>query len=941
VATKNRTKIRRAAVPDVQLAFARLLRGLRTEAGLTQEELAEAAGLTSRAISYLERGEVATPRRATVRLLADALQLADPARAEFVQAARGRPGSATAATAPEGLAATRALPRDVASFTGRQRELAELSIAAGAAPGGICIHAIGGMAGTGKTAFAVHAAHRLADRYPDSQIFLPLHGHTPDLQPTEAVDALASLLTVLGIPPAQIPAGLEARAALWRHCVAGRRLLLILDDAVSSEQVEPLLPGSGGSLVLITSRRHLTALAEAVPVSLDTLPADQACALLVRLAGRSGLSPDDPAIAELARLCGCLPLAIGMVARQLRHHPAWTPAGRAAELAAAANRLATLSTENLSVTAAFDLSYASLSEEQQRLFRRLGLHPGSEVDVYAAAALDGIDLGQARRGLEDLYDRHLLTEPVAGRYRLHDLIREHAGSLGSRIDPTEERDAATQRLLDYYQHAAVRADVLLSRVSRPAPVTADGTEPAAVRALATPEEALTWAGIEQANLLACLDLVTHYAQHERVVALTAGLAALWEHAGPWNEAIARHTVAIAAAGHIGDVMAEARATDDLGTLLRLTGDYPAAERAHRQALGCYSQTESRLGRAAALHCLGDVLKMKSELSAAAAAHEEALGIYRDLGDRPGTASALSSLGDVLQVMADYPAAIRAQDEALSIFREIGNRSGEGSALGSLGVVLRLTDDYPAAAQAQQGALSIFREIGNRLGAANALNRLGDVLQRTGDCPAAILAQQEALSIFRDLGNRVGAANALNGLGDVLRLTGDYATAATAQREALDIYRQIGHRHNAGNALGLLGVVLRLMGDFEAASQALNEALVIFREIGDRGAEAYVLNEIGTLRLACGEPAEEFHRQALELARAIGSSSDEAQGLAGLGRCFLAAGQTAEGEAELREALAILVRLKSPAAAGVAAELEALNSRAVLERAGQVLLGGSG
>jgi transcriptional regulator with XRE-family HTH domain len=275
-------------VAEPPAGFAGLLRKLRREAGLTQEELAEAAVLSVRAVSYLERGVVTSPQKETVRLLADALGLIGPVRAEFEAAARGRAGSAGVA------AATRTLPRDIASFTGRQQELEQLAKAAAGAGGVVSIHAIGGMAGVGKTAFAVHAAHRLADRFPGGQIFLPLHGHTPGQQPVDPEDALASLLLTDGVPPAQVPPGLEARMALWRDRLAGRQLLLVLDDAASSEQVLPLLPGSGGSLVLVTSRRHLSALDDATTVSLDTLPAGQAAALLVRLTGRAGLSTDRP-----------------------------------------------------------------------------------------------------------------------------------------------------------------------------------------------------------------------------------------------------------------------------------------------------------------------------------------------------------------------------------------------------------------------------------------------------------------------------------------------------------------------------------------------------------------------------------------------------------------------------------------------------------------------
>ena len=463
------------------VTFAGLLRKLRTEAWLTQEELAEAAGVSQRSISDLERGVNLTARKDTARLLADALHLLGPARAQFEAVARGRAVPGWAGTGGGGAtAALRTLPRDITSFTGRQRELQDLVDTAAGSGGLVGIHAIGGMAGIGKTAFAVHAAHRLADRFPAGQIFLPLHGHTPGQRPVEPGDALASLLLTAGVAAAQIPPGLEARMALWRDRLAGQQLLLVLDDAASSDQVRPLLPGVGGCLVLVTSRRHLTALDDARAISLDTLPPGEAAALLARLAGRAGLSPADPAVGELTRLCGCLPLAIGMVARQLHHHPAWSLAGRAAELAVAVDRLELMATENLSVTAAFNMSYEDLSPEQQRLFRRLGLDPGADIDAYAAAALDGTDLAAARRGLEGLYDQYLVAEPAQGRYRLHDLIREHARALAGRLDPDRDRDGAIARLLDYYQHTSARAAPLIARQTRPALVPADGATPASV-----------------------------------------------------------------------------------------------------------------------------------------------------------------------------------------------------------------------------------------------------------------------------------------------------------------------------------------------------------------------------------------------------------------------------------------------------------------------------
>ncbi|HEY9241796.1 MAG TPA: NB-ARC domain-containing protein, partial [Streptosporangiaceae bacterium] len=441
------------------MTFAELLRRFRGEARLTQEELAEAAGLSPRSVSDLERGINRTARKDSARLLADALELSAEVRVSFIAAARGRAPAAEVlaaqrAAAVPTAAATRSLPRDIGGFTGREPELARLvGTLASAADGGLVgIHAIDGMAGIGKTTFAVHAAHRLAGQFPDGQFFLPLHAHTAGQRPVDPADALASLLLTAGVPAQQIPPDLEARAGRWRDHVAGRKILLVLDDAAGQEQVQPLLPGTAGSLVLVTSRRRLTALDDAAVISLDTLSPDEAAALLAQLSGRAELADPAGPAGEIARLCGYLPLAIGMLARQLRHHPARTGAELAAGLAAARDRLAVMRTENLSVAAAFDLSYQELTGAQQRLFGRLGLIPGADIDAYAAAALDDISVAAARGQLDGLYDHHLITERAPGRYQLHDLLREYARALVA--GDTGDSRAAVGRLVNYYAHVA-------------------------------------------------------------------------------------------------------------------------------------------------------------------------------------------------------------------------------------------------------------------------------------------------------------------------------------------------------------------------------------------------------------------------------------------------------------------------------------------------------
>ncbi len=853
--------------------FGGLLRRLRGDAGLTQEELAEAASLSPRSVSDLERGINLTARKETARLLADALQLTGPGRSLFEAAARGHP---PAGASP--AAATRTLPRDIASFTGRGAELGQLmaQLTDAAAGGGVVgIYAIGGMAGIGKTTLAVHAAHQLAGRFPDGQFFLPLHAHTPGQRPVDPADALASLLLTAGVAAQQIPPGLEARAGRWRDHVAGRKILLLVDDAAGHEQVRPLLPGTAGSLVLITSRRRLTALEDAAAISLDTLPPGEAAALLARLAARPGLRAGDAAAAEITRLCGYLPLAVGMLARQLHHHPAWTPAGLAAGLAAARDRLAVMRAENLSVAAAFDLSYQELPAGQQRLFRRLGLHPGPGIDAYAAAALDDTTLDQARRGLEELYDQHLLTEPARGRYRLHDLLREHARTLAA-DDETAESDAAAGRLLDYYLHTALAASTHIpARVPARRP-TLPGDPPACAPELSSARQATAWLEAERPNLHAAASYAAASGLPLHAIAIPAAISGFLLAHGHWEQAAALHQAALTAARQAGDRPGQAGALTQLGLVQWRTGDYPAA----------------------------------------AASHQQALELYRDLGDQPGLACALTRLGLVQLQTGDYPAAAASHEGALATARNAGDRPGEAVALFNLGVMKLRMVDYPAAAASLARALALYRDLGDRLGQGDALNWLGAVQQQTGDYPAAAASQQQALELFRGLSDdQLGQAHALNELGVVQRLTGNYPAAAASLARAMDLHRGLGDRLNAADDLNELGVVQRLTGNYPAAAASHQQALEVFRSLGDRYNEAAALNDLGELltESGAGGRARGCHARALAIARDLGTPLEEARALEGTGQCHLRDGSPGEAAEPLRQALAIYQRIGAPAA----------------------------
>jgi tetratricopeptide (TPR) repeat protein/transcriptional regulator with XRE-family HTH domain len=867
------------------MRFGGLLRRLRDEVGLTQDELAEAAQVSQRAISDLERGINATARKDTAVLLAGALGLDGPARELFIAAGRGRAPAdqALAAAAPEArtaAAASRTLPRDIAAFTGRRDELGQLMARwaeAAAADGGgvVSVHAIGGMAGIGKTTLAVHAAHQLAGNFPDGQFFVPLHAHTPGQRPVDPADALASLLLTAGVPAHQIPPGVDARAARWRDHAAGKKILLVLDDAAGHEQVRPLLPGTPGSLVLITSRRRLAALEDAAVVSLDTLPPGEAAGLLARLAGRADVTAGDAAVGQLAALCGYLPLAIGMAGRQLAHHPAWTPAGLAGDLAAAKDRLELMAAENLSVAAAFGLSYADLDDGQQRLFRRLGLHPGPDIDAYAAAALDDTTVSQARRGLEALYDQHLITEPAPGRYRLHDLIREHARTLAAADDPAA-RDAATTRLLDYYLHTARAASGHFpswTSTEGPAP---PGRPPASAPPVSTFGQAAAWLEAERANLHAAAGYAAATAQPLYAVSIPAAMDGFLQTRGYWDQGLVLYQAALA-----------------------------AARRARDQA-----------GQAHAFMMLSAMQTATEDIRAADASATRAVRLYHGLGDLAGQADALTMIGFLHAVTDDYPAAAAELGQALELFRSLGHQRGHGDALYYLGQVHHQTGDYPAAAACHRQALELYTDAGYRTGQAEALMHLGAVQRLTGDYPAAAASLRQALALNRDLGDRHQRAQVLTGLAAVQRLTGDYRSATASNEQALSLLRDIRPRSSdAAYALNELGLVQQLTGDYPAAAASHRQALALSRDRGDRAGQVEMLNCLGELafRTADGRQARDHHARALALAREIGAPLEEARALEGIGHSHLRDGHPSEGTASLEQALAIYQRIAAPAA----------------------------
>jgi tetratricopeptide (TPR) repeat protein len=823
-------------------------------------------------------------------------------------------------------------PEAPSAFTGREVELRIIKSAATNAVGGdvLAICAIDGMPGIGKTALAIHAGHLLAERFPDGQLYLNLHAHTANREPLTPEEALATLLTSDGVDRNHLPEGLDQRSAMWRARMNSRRVLLVLDNAASSNQIGPLLPHSSGCLTLVTSRRHLGDLPVAtgrrvVPIRVRLLTPDEAKLMFIRLGPRSA---DATLVALLVELCGRLPLAISLLARVYQKHQTWTLEDLIAETR---SRLLTVTAEEATVAAAFGLSYDLLPVDRQRFFRHVGLHPGTTIDPRAGAALADVSVKDASIHLDGLHQDNLITEVAYRRYTVHDLIRLY---LRDRVasDSGSERRQALERLLDYYQHAAAVSNSRLVRQTSTAlaPIALEGgirSLPDLIPSLADRAQALAWARDERDNLFACLDHAISHNQQSRVLALADGLAPLLHLDGPWSRAIALDATAVVAAHELGDRRREAAALNRLGDARRSAGDYTGAAQALMNALDMSQSLADRLGEATALYYLGGVRYLTDEYDPAIALIEQALSLFRRLGDRAGVARSTSLLGNVRRVMGRYPEAEPLYKEALKIYQDLGDRMGEANSRNSLGVVQYLSGDLPSAARLQQEALSIYRELDSPNGVACALRDRALVLRATGDYAEAEELCEQALKLFCHLGNRLGEAQILSAQGSIQHATGHYPKAARLFRQASRVFRDIGDRQGEAFSVQGLGRTQQATGNYQKASSAFERVLRMCRDLHDRGGEVETLNVIGALRRAQGklDQAKANHVEALNLARDIRSPWDEAEALAGLGRCSKAAGETQDALTQLRQALEIHSRLGAVEAVEVAAELHSLEA----------------
>jgi tetratricopeptide (TPR) repeat protein/transcriptional regulator with XRE-family HTH domain len=736
-------------------SFGRLLLRERVNAGLTQEQLAERAGLSVRTIRNLERGTGVRPREASARLLADALGLSDAARARLLSMARS-------ARLPEGDASSgtarvpRQLPAVVRGFTGRAAQLealTDLLRRSGEADGSTPIAAIDGMAGIGKTTLAVHWAHQRADCFPDGQLYVNLRGFDPDGKPLTAGEAIRGFLDALISDPGRIPARLEAQTALYRSLLADTRTLVVLDNARDADQVRPLLPGGPGCMVLVTSRRKLTSLTAiegAHQVSLDLLAHGEAYEVLARRLGTARAAAEREAVDELIGLCARLPLALGVAAARAAAQPSSGLAELTAQLRET-RRLDMLDAGDPAsdVRAVFSWSYRVLSAPAARMFRLLSLHPGPDVSAAAAASLAGVPRDEAAGHLAELTRAHLLAEPVPKRFAFHDLLRAYASEQAHAQETPADLHAATERMLDHYTHTG-HAAALLVLPTREALELGEPKEGTTLERFPDDGAALAWFKKEHAALTAVSQYASAAGFDTYAWQLPWIMTDYLARQGHWRELRAAHHDALAAARRLGDAASEARAH---GGVARAAARLNSLDEAHRHlahALEIHTRLGNRAGMARTHRAIGNIYELQENLPEALDHAKQGLELFRAVGDTPGEASGLNQVGWYLSLAGDHEQALAYCEQALNTYDGLGDRHAEAGTWDSIGYAHHHLGNYLEAVACHEKSVSLLREVGDRYYESDALTHLGDSHLAAGAPEAARDAWLQALEILTDL-----------------------------------------------------------------------------------------------------------------------------------------------------------------------------------------------
>ncbi|NYF55655.1 AfsR/SARP family transcriptional regulator [Micromonospora purpureochromogenes] len=723
------------------------------------------------------------------------------------------------------VAPVRSLPRAISDFTGRQQTMARL--VQEIEEEGARIQLIDGMAGSGKTTLAVHVAAALADRYPDAHLFVDLHGHS-ERTPLTPAAAVATLLRQLGVPAERVPLDLDDRLAVWRSELAGRRALVVLDNAAGADQVAPLLPTGPDCLVLITSRRRLVGLDEGRPSSLPVLDPDEGIELLGRVAGQERVAAEPQAAAEVVRRCGYLPLAIRLAGARLAHRPRWRVADLAERLATGGGPLAELAAGQRSVGQAFALSYAQVSPAAQRMFRLLGLHPGVRFDNRVAAALAELPLPETQDLLDELVDAHLAEEVEPGRYRLHDLIREYARLLLAEPEHAAERAPAIERLLDYHLHvAATISRTIESAGSRSRFRLPDPPRPELVAASAA--QGRGWFDENRTALTVLIRLAEAEGFLRHCWQLTR---ACWRShfiGGHLDELIETHTVGLRAAERLGDEEAVAVMLNYLSSAYYRMARFGEAIRLMEVGLGLArrrglpDEMRNTLGNLGASYAANGDFRRSKEC------FDESSTLIRIAAETAELANLLNNLSFALLLWGRYEEALRLARHHLLLARQVDDPIQLAHAIGHVGMIRHRMGDGVPARRLLRVALHLKRNSGNRFGEAEVLNELAVMERRAGHPEGAAAMHRAALVAMVEVGDRIGQCASRNLLARAILDQGDVSSALDLHRRVLADATRLGARYEQARALDGIARCLRATDPAGARSHWMR-ALALFRQV---------------------------------------------------------------------------------------------------------------
>jgi DNA-binding SARP family transcriptional activator/Tfp pilus assembly protein PilF len=759
------------------------------------------------------------------------------------------------------------LPAGATVFTGRTgtlRDLDALMAGDGDRATTVVISAIAGAAGAGKTALAVHWAHRVRSRFSDGQLYLNLRGYASG-PPVRPIEALAVFLRALGVPVERAPVDLDEAASMYRSLLAERRMLVVLDNAASPEQVRPLLPGSPGCMVLVTSRDRLAGLVArdgAQVLTLDVLAPDEAYTLLGRTIGAARVAAEPDATRALARLCAYLPLALRIAAAAVTGRPTRRIASYVKELEEG-DRISALSItgdEQSAVQAAFDLSYQTLAPADRLVFRRLGLPPGPDVTVGAVAALSGRTPREAAATLDRLVAAHLVDEYTEGRFTFHDLLREYAADRARREDSAAEREAAVRRLLDWYLSQVDAA----ARLLYPEILRLPATVPEAPGVFDTRADALAWLDAERTNLVAAMEVAAEsgpYALAWRIADGLRGYFHLRMCAVDWLSAA---RAARAAAVRDREPAAEAAAELSLGDLHWRISRYPAAIEHYGRAADAAGRAGRPLVEAAVHGNQGIVYQQSGRLDLAVDRFQRALSIATTIGWRPGVVANLENLAEAYWELGRLEESADQCVRALALMSEAGSPFAKGVLLTGFGEVCHALGRFDEAVDHLTRALTLHREVGNRGGEAETIRVLAAVHRDTGRLAEALDLAEAALAHAQAAGDRRYEADALNTVASVTRIS-DPQQAARTYWSALELAREIGNRYPEAEAL----IGLAVTGPTrELARGYAEEGLAVARQIGYRILEGDALAVLADIERDRPEVSTKY----AERARAIRSET---------------------------------------------------------------------